>query len=95
MLAIIPILGSVIILAVILVPLLFIIIPKIKNSSWLNNYVDKVEHTPEFVEAPTVTETMREIDESKKDLKANMVATEKDAKQQQKHADEIRTYLKK
>lgn len=94
MLAVIPyVIASILIILAIAVPIFFFVIPKIKNSKWLNTYIKDVENEPSF-KSKTSEVTIKGIDSAKKDLKTEAEAREQSAKQQQKSADSINKYLK-
>jgi hypothetical protein len=93
MLIVIPYVMSIAIILALATPFLIFVVPRIKNSKWLDKYVNAVEHEPIFTE--THIETMKEIDEGKKELKRGSQELKQKAKQQERDAEKIDKFLGK
>jgi hypothetical protein len=74
------------------IPFLYWLYKKIKNSKWLEENIDEVIHDPDY-STPKTTEVMKDIDRSKAELNRRTKSNEKMIEDAQKESDKIHNFL--
>jgi hypothetical protein len=74
------------------IPFLYWLYKKIKNSQWLEENIDEVIHDPDY-STPETKDVMRSIDKSKADLSKRAKQNEKVIEDAQKESDSISEFL--
>jgi hypothetical protein len=74
------------------IPFLYWLFKKIKNSEWLEENIDEVAHDPDY-STPKTTEVMKDINKSKAELNRRTKQNEKVIGDAQKESDTIHDFL--